>query len=150
MPIYIPNIVDFKEGDPVYIRNFGPGTKWIPGDLLSSDGSASFNVSLQGGKTVSRHIDHIRNRSEQQICVPMSEEQTEEIPLDAPVVDRQPSVNRSPFKLPKSFTSIDPPSDQSPPPVDPPSDPPSDPSTPKQQRYPKRTHKPPDRFVPTF
>ena len=83
----------------------------------------------------------------------MAEEQTEEIPLDAPVVDPQPSVNRSPFKLPKSFTSIDPPSDPSSPPVDPPfdslSDPPSDPSTPTE-RYPKRTHKPPDRFVPTF
>ena len=137
----------------MYIRNFGPGTKWIPGHLLSSDGSVSFNVSLQGGKTVRCHIDHIRNRSEQQICVPMSEEQTEEIPLDAPVVDPQPSVNHSPFKLPKSFTSIDPPSDPSSPPVDPPSDslsdPPSDPSTPTE-RYPKRTHKPPDRFVPTF
>ena len=106
---------EFKEGDPVYIRNFGPSTKWIPGHLLSSDGSVSFNVSLQGGKTVRHHIDHIRSRSEQQIFVPMSEEQTEEMPLDAPVVDLQPSVDCSPFKSPKSFvpTSIHPPSDPS-------------------------------------
>ena len=137
---------ELKEGDPVYIRNFCPRTKWIPGHLLSLDGSVSFNVSLQGGKTVRHHIDHIRSRSEQQFCVPMSDEQTQEIPLNAPVVDPQPSVDCSSFKLSKPLTPIDPPSNPSSSSVDPP----SDPSTLTEQRYPKRTHKPPDRFVPTF
>ena len=64
----------FKDRDPVYIHNFGPGTKWILGLVLSSDGSVSFNVSLQGGKTVRRHTDYIRCRTEQQICVPILDE----------------------------------------------------------------------------
>ena len=75
----------FKDGDPVYIRNFGPGTKWIPGQVLSSDGSVSFNVSLQGGKTVRRHTDHIRSRTEQQICVPIIDERNQDTTDETPI-----------------------------------------------------------------
>ena len=129
----------FKDGDPVYFRNFGPGTKWIPGQVLSSDGSVSFNVSLQGGKTVRRHTDHIRSRTEQQICVPIIDERNQDTTDETPIT----RLSNHPIRHLQSIhhpihPSVDPPSDQS--------------SSAEQttQRYPKRIRKPPDRFVPKF
>ena len=112
----------FKDGDPVYFRNFGPGTKWIPGQVLSSDGSVSFNVSLQGGKTVRRHTDHIRRRTEQQICVPILDERNQDTTDETPLVNPQSSVNQPSLEpsnsspsvnSPPDTSSVDPPSDQS-------------------------------------
>ena len=105
----------FKDGDSVYIRNFGPGTKWIPGQVLSSDGSVSFNVSLQGGRTVRRHTDHICCRTEQQIYVPILDERNQDTTDETPLVDPQSSVNLPSLKPPDSppvTSSVDPPSDQ--------------------------------------
>ena len=126
MPIYILNIVNLMRK---ILSTFATLVQVLNGFLVIYYGLMGVFLSMSVSKEERQSdiIDHIRNRSEQQICVPMSEEQTEEIPLDAPVVDPQPSVNHSPFKLPNSFTSIDPPSDLSSPPVDPPSDPLSDP-----------------------
>ena len=54
----------FQVGDPVYVRNFGAGSKWIPW-FISAVGGIMFDVSLSDGKTIHHHIDHIRSRVEE-------------------------------------------------------------------------------------
>lgn len=54
---------DFKLGDPVFVREFPTGKHWLPGSIVSADGPQSFHVLLEDGRTVRRHVDHVRYRS---------------------------------------------------------------------------------------
>ena len=56
----------FEVGDLVYILNFRPGVKWIPGEIIQSNGPVSFSIQLQNGKIVRRHQDHMLQRTERQ------------------------------------------------------------------------------------
>ena len=133
MPIYIPNIVDLKTEILCTFVTLVRELDW----------SVSFNVSLQGRKTVRRHTDHMRPRTEQQICVPILQDTTDETPL----VDPQSSVNQPSLEPSNSSPSVNSPPDTSS--VDPPSDQSSSTEL-TTQRYPKRTRKPPDCFFPKF
>ena len=50
----------FKVGDAVFVRNFGSGPKWITGKITACRGPVSFEVELDDGKVVRRHMDHVR------------------------------------------------------------------------------------------
>ena len=52
----------FTKDDPVYIRNFGTGQRWLPGVIQQSIGPVSFLVKLSNGQLVRRHQDHLRRR----------------------------------------------------------------------------------------
>ncbi|XP_043935248.1 uncharacterized protein K02A2.6-like [Protopterus annectens] len=54
----------FLAGDAVMTRNFSYGPKWIPGFIVKSTGPLSYQVRLNGGLLVRRHVDQIL-RSEQ-------------------------------------------------------------------------------------
>ena len=54
----------FSPGDPVNVRNFTSGPKWLSGSVIETQGSPMFTVQLQDGSTVHRHIDHICIRSD--------------------------------------------------------------------------------------
>ena len=54
----------FELGDLVYDLNFQGGEKWTPGEIIQLDGSVFLGVQLQNGKTVRRHQDDLRHRSE--------------------------------------------------------------------------------------
>ena len=43
-------------------RNFGVGCGWISGVIVNSSGPLIWLIKLEGGKTLIRHADHIRNR----------------------------------------------------------------------------------------
>ena len=52
----------FNPGDPVYVRNFGQGTTWMQGTIVQARGPVAYTVSLEDGRVVRRHLDHIRDR----------------------------------------------------------------------------------------
>ena len=52
---------DIKQGDPVFVSNFGPGPKWLPGRSLQ-DAETVVAVNMEDGRQVRRHADHIRTR----------------------------------------------------------------------------------------
>ena len=54
----------FELGDLVYVLNFRGEEKWIPGEIVQLNGSVSFCVQLQNGKTVRRHQNHLGLQSE--------------------------------------------------------------------------------------
>ncbi|XP_031551682.1 uncharacterized protein K02A2.6-like [Actinia tenebrosa] len=52
----------FTVGNPVYVRNFGSGLRWIPWVIQETTGPLSYTVTLMDGRGVRRHIDHVRSR----------------------------------------------------------------------------------------
>ena len=46
--------------DSVYVRNFGRGEKWIPGEIVKSTGPVSYKVKTNDGLLVRRHADQIK------------------------------------------------------------------------------------------
>ena len=53
-----------KEGDLVMVRDFHTKKTWLAGTLRQSQGPLSFNVELEDGRILRRHVDHIRLRQE--------------------------------------------------------------------------------------
>ena len=52
-------IWEFSNGQEVFIRNFGVGSRWISGVIVNSSGPLTWLIKLEDGKTVIRHADHI-------------------------------------------------------------------------------------------
>ena len=46
--------------DSMYVRNFGRGEKWIPGEIVKSTGPVSYKVKTNDGLLVRRHADQIK------------------------------------------------------------------------------------------
>lgn len=51
-------------GDNVFVRNFQTGDVWLPGTIIKASGPLSFQIKLEDGRMVRRHIDHLITRSE--------------------------------------------------------------------------------------
>ena len=54
----------FDVNDPVLVRNFQTGDKWLTGKVTRVFGPRSLQVQLSDGKVVRRHLDHVRSRKE--------------------------------------------------------------------------------------
>ena len=53
----------FSVGDSVFAQNFtGSSPKWLPGTVVLVTGPLSYQVQLDSGGTVRRHVDAIRQR----------------------------------------------------------------------------------------
>ena len=51
---------EFNIQDRVYVKNFGRGDKWLPGNIVKSTGPVSYKVETDSGLLIRRHADHIR------------------------------------------------------------------------------------------
>ena len=56
----------FKD-ETVYVRNFGPGQKWLPGTIVATTSPVSYHVLLEDGHAWRRHQDHMRQKWEKQV-----------------------------------------------------------------------------------
>ena len=50
----------FSVKQPVLVKNFGHGPKWLRGHITRCLGPLSYRVFLQDGRSVRRHVDHIQ------------------------------------------------------------------------------------------
>ena len=53
----------FTEEDPVFVRNYHQGDKWLPGVISKKTGPVSFKVTMTTGQDRRCHQDQIRKRS---------------------------------------------------------------------------------------
>ena len=53
----------FQIGDDVFVKNFGNGPNWIPGEIKEVRGPVSYGITVNDGRLLRRHIDHIRIRT---------------------------------------------------------------------------------------
>ena len=54
---------EFQVNDPVLVKNFSYGPKWLCGNIIEKSGPVSYVVQLMSGGIFRRHVDHIRMRS---------------------------------------------------------------------------------------
>ena len=59
---------EFQVGDLVYVRDLPAKTSWLVGTITGWRGLLSFLIELNDGRTVHRHVDHIRQRVESQVA----------------------------------------------------------------------------------
>ena len=71
----------FKPQDKVYVREAGVSSPWIPGMIESKQGIVHYEVRLEDGRLVKRHIDHVQPRYSASPTI----QQQEEIPHAADV-----------------------------------------------------------------
>ena len=50
----------FSSSQLVMAKDFRAQNKWIPGVIVDSSGPVSYNIELQDGKVIKRHVDHLR------------------------------------------------------------------------------------------
>ena len=53
----------FTEEDPVFVRNYHQGGKWLPGVISEKTGPVPFKVMMTTGQDRCCHHDQIRKRS---------------------------------------------------------------------------------------
>ena len=51
----------FSVGDPVMMKNFRPGSAWLPGTIASKLGPLSYLVETADNQLARRHIDHLKS-----------------------------------------------------------------------------------------
>ena len=51
-----------RVGESVYARNFRGGPTWLPATILERTGPVSYVVQLDDGRSIRRHVDHLRLR----------------------------------------------------------------------------------------
>ena len=49
----------FLEGKSAYVKNYGPGERWIAGKIVERTGPLSFKIQLSDGRIVRRHQDQM-------------------------------------------------------------------------------------------
>ena len=52
----------FGVGNTVFVKNFGPGRKWLPGKVTKVTGPVSYQVKLTDGRHRRCHVDQLRIR----------------------------------------------------------------------------------------
>ncbi len=52
----------FAVGNTVSVRNFGSGATWLVGAVEKALGPLSYQIKLEDGRLVRRHVDHLRAR----------------------------------------------------------------------------------------
>ena len=56
----------FQKGDSVFVESFSRNKpRWIPGIVVQVSGPLSYQVKLEDGTMVKRHVDHVRSRYDQ-------------------------------------------------------------------------------------
>ena len=53
----------FEVGDAVFVKNFGSGQTWLPGQIQEIRGPVSYTVVVSDGHSFKRHVDHLRKRT---------------------------------------------------------------------------------------
>ena len=138
-----------EPGDPVYARNFSSNSAnpWLPGHVTQCEGTRSFRIALPDGRTIRRHLNHLRRRStarerlaefnwDTSPSFPDTERVTEALDSQTPVTSPTPSRQE-----PIDSSDPIPDGDQADQPV-------PTPVSPTQRRYPARNRRQPDRYAP--
>lgn len=140
---------NFSPGDSVYVCNFGVGERWIPGVIAQKTGPVSYKITLQDGRVIRRHQDHVRIRYN-------SENTSNDVVVDTPTGTLDPVTPEPPQPLTPAPDVYRSPEPRSPPatPQAPPTSSGSSPSSPPRPspqtpvlRRSSRPSKPPDRLV---
>ena len=125
----------FSIGQSVLVRNFAAGERWIPGHIIEHVGPVSFMIELEDGRMFKQHQDHIRNRLTSLELSDIPKNSSDFMDFPYPAAESQQSSSNmqlaqavsEPVELHGNNSGTGPEELVS--------------------RYPRRAHKPPDRFI---
>ena len=80
----------FEPGSLVFVKNFTAGPNWLPGCIRSLRGPLSFEVELDDGRVVKRHVDHVRSRRRAPSMDEPSNGDMDDVPLPWPPESTEP------------------------------------------------------------
>ena len=86
---------ELSVGQPVWVKNLPSGAGWLPETITQCRGSDRFHVSLEDGRVVDRHIDHVQLR---QVHASLETEQLVEPMFPAPHLWDSPEPMPSPVE----------------------------------------------------
>ena len=101
----------FSEQDPVYVRNYGRGYKWIPARIIDKSGPVSYTVISEGRKYTRRHQDQVLSRKSTRMNEPnenpkeLEEEENQE-PIEEAEPKRPPEEYSYQFNQPNPCGSV--------------------------------------------
>ena len=93
-----PRLVELAPDDPVRIRNYARGPKWIPATVEAQTGPVSYKVTTSDGTEVKRHQDQIWTSKPNSPDKTVSETDTPLVP-SLPAVRRSTRISRAPERL---------------------------------------------------
>ena len=135
----------FKIGDPVFVRNYHSGDKWMAGEIQEKSGPVSFCVKLQDGRIRRCHVDQVRYRS---VRVPLVPEVADSPIVPVPVASER--LTTEPVQASSPETGVEESEESSETPC-PSSESESNALSPAEVRvYPKRVRRPLDRYEPNW
>ena len=85
------------------VRNFRPGDKWVPGEVVKRLGPLTYRVKVKSGDVWKRHIDHVRDRGVGDI--PRNKELTDDSAELESDVEAFTQVTPSDFARPEALPS---------------------------------------------
>ena len=93
---------DFAVGEPVNVKNFGPGPKWLAAVVARKTGPLSYEVELlETGQVQRRHLDQIIGRSVQNMApttVLADSEPPVELPRNTDSFNQEPALESAPLE----------------------------------------------------
>ena len=95
-------IREFLVNDQVFVENF-PSKKprWIPGTIVKVTGPLSYEVELENGSRVRRHIDNVRRREENRVA----ENNSHPVILGPSMVSEPAESSQSQSQSPENLTT---------------------------------------------
>ncbi|XP_042147460.1 uncharacterized protein K02A2.6-like [Ixodes scapularis] len=124
---------EFEPREPVFIRNYLAGPKWLPGIITEITGPVSYKVRTIDGRFWKRHVDQIRRREWSTYLD--EEEPTTELSPQPLSLPSEPSLrNESVEECPPSTSQVDFP-EESTPVATPPASPQRSPASPHEPRH---------------
>ncbi|XP_042150746.1 uncharacterized protein K02A2.6-like [Ixodes scapularis] len=124
---------EFEPREPVFIRNYLAGPKWLPGIITEITGPVSYKVRTIDGRFWKRHVDQIRRREWSTYLD--EEEPTTELSPQQLSLPSEPSLrNESVEECPPSMSQADFP-EESTPVATPPASPQRSPASPHEPRH---------------
>ena len=83
---------DFAVGEPVNVKNFGKGPKWVAAVVARKTGPLSYEVELlETGQVQRRHLDQMIGRSVQNVPnLPVLADPIDPIPIEIPTIPSTP------------------------------------------------------------
>ena len=89
----------FSLQDPVYVRNYGRGSKRIPARIIDKSGPVSYTVISEGGKYTRRYQDQILNRKSTRMNEP--NENPKELEEEG---NQEPNQEAEPKRPPEEYS----------------------------------------------
>ena len=126
---------EIREGQPVFVKNFGVGVKWLPG-IVSEKSGVSYKVCLEDGRFKHCHQNHLRSRVVEESLSEIAADDTRPTEADIPMTQSSPATSIEAPTVPNEQSTTSEPTES------------NDATELNERRYSLRTRRPREHYEP--